>query len=68
MDAAMRSAAWLAAFATMLAAWAALYASARTSGVDWLGRPAGASLMPMETLGALCADVGRHDGRDDAAR
>ena len=50
---ALRSAAWIAVFAAILAAWAVLYAGARMSGVDWIGRPVGANAMPMATLGAL---------------
>ena len=44
---------WLAVFAAILAAWAALYAAARMSRVDWLGRPVAMSMMPMEDMGTL---------------
>ena len=49
----LRAAAWLAVFAAILAAWAALYEAARMSGVDWLGRPAGPATMPMEDWATL---------------
>ena len=49
----LRGAAWLAVFAAALAAWAMLYGAARMSGVDWLGRPVAANMMPMETFGTL---------------
>ena len=48
-----RSAAWLGLFAAILALWAWTVAMAAMSGVDWLGRPVGMNMMPMESLGAL---------------
>lgn len=48
-----RAVAWLGVFAAIVAAWASLYAGARMSGVDWVGRPVGPNMMPMETMGAL---------------
>ena len=53
MHATLRGVAWTAVFAAIPAAWWALYASARMSGVDWVGRPIGMNMMPMETLGVL---------------
>lgn len=48
-----RAAAWLAVLAVFLGAWVILHLSAGMSGVDWIGRPVGPNLMPMESLGAL---------------
>lgn len=55
MQGAIRGAAWLLVFAAVLASWWTLYGAARMSGVDWVGRPVGANMMPMETLGTLFA-------------
>lgn len=53
MREAVRAVAWLGVFGSALLAWAALYRGARMSGVDWVGRPVGPNMMPMETLGTL---------------
>ena len=50
---AARTAAWLAFFAAILAAWAVMFMMARMSGVDVIGRPVGMNMMPMMTFGAL---------------
>ena len=48
-------AAWLGLFAAILLAWWAMFAMARMSGVDWIGRPVGLSMMPMAGFGPLLA-------------
>ena len=48
-----RSAAWVGLFAAILALWAWTVGMAAMSGVDWMGRPVGMNMMPMESLGAL---------------
>ncbi len=50
-----RSVGWLAFFAAVVAAWLWLYAMARASGLDWLGRPVGLNMMPMDAWGGLFA-------------
>ncbi|MCF7700801.1 DUF2182 domain-containing protein [Loktanella sp. M215] len=53
MRPALRTVSWLLVFAVILAAWVVLFAMARMSGVDVLGRPIGMNMMPMTTFGAL---------------
>ncbi len=53
MRPALRTVSWLLVFAVILAAWVALFAMARMSGVDVLGRPIGMNMMPMTTFGTL---------------
>ena len=49
----VRTALWLGFFGAILGAWAIMISMAQMSGVDWLGRPVGMSMMPMTTFGAL---------------
>ncbi|MEJ6398846.1 DUF2182 domain-containing protein [Yoonia sp. 208BN28-4] len=49
----MRTALWIAFFASILAAWAVMFMMARMSGVDVIGRPVGMNMMPMLSFGAL---------------
>ncbi|MFT5067645.1 MAG: putative metal-binding membrane protein [Yoonia sp.] len=49
----VRTVAWLAFFAAILAAWAVMFMMARMSGLDVIGRPVGMNMMPMITFGAL---------------
>ena len=49
----VRSVLWLSFFGAILGAWALMLSMVSMSGVDWLGRPTGMNMMPMETLGAL---------------
>ena len=50
---AWRTMSWLAFFAAILIAWAVMYLSAAMTGVDWIGRPTGPNMMPMDSFGAL---------------
>ena len=50
---ASRSTLWIAFFATILAAWWAMFDMARMAGVDWAGRPVTMNMMPMDGIGAL---------------
>lgn len=49
----IRSMLWVAFFALILLAWAVMYMMAAMSGVDLVGRPVGANMMPMVGFGAL---------------
>ncbi len=49
----IRSVLWVAFFALILLAWAVMYMMAAMSGVDLVGRPVGANMMPMVGFGAL---------------
>jgi len=49
----LRSVLWLVFFAAIVAAWAVMFMMAVMSGVDLIGRPVGANMMPMVTFGAL---------------
>ena len=49
----LRSLSWLAVFAVIVAAWGVMFMMARMSGVDVIGRPVAANMMPMTTFGAL---------------
>ncbi|MFZ3582691.1 DUF2182 domain-containing protein [Loktanella sp. DJP18] len=51
----LRSLSWLAVFALILCAWAVMFAMARMTGVDVIGRPVGMNMMPMTTFGTLFA-------------
>jgi len=53
MSAFARTALWLTFFAAILAAWWVMFAMARMSGLDMLGRPVGMNMMPMTSFGAL---------------
>ena len=48
-----RSVLWIAFFAAIVAAWWLMFIMANMSGVDLIGRPVGANMMPMVTFGAL---------------
>ena len=49
----LRSLSWIAVFAVILVAWAAMFMMARMSGIDVWGRPVGMNMMPMTQFGAL---------------
>lgn len=49
----LRSLLWIAFFATIAFAWWVMFMMASMSGVDLVGRPVGANMMPMVTFGAL---------------
>ena len=49
----LRSTLWLMFFAVILLAWWVMYAMAKMSGLDLLGRSVGMNMMPMTTFGAL---------------
>lgn len=48
-----RSMLWITFFAVIALAWWVLFMMAQMSGVDLIGRPVGANMMPMVTFGAL---------------
>ncbi|MCF6443430.1 DUF2182 domain-containing protein [Nereida sp. MMG025] len=48
-----RSLLWITFFVVILLAWWVMWMMAQMSGVDMIGRPVGANMMPMETFGAL---------------
>lgn len=49
----MRSVLWIGFFCTIAVAWVVMFMTAKMSGVDFIGRPVGMNMMPMQSFGAL---------------